>query len=311
MADLSKIKVGSTTYNLKDTSARADISELNTEVSQQSATIVNKLDKNQGSVNVGKILEINAQGNLIPTEKPSGIGKNLLDNPWFNSGNVVNQRGVTNFTVGNYGIDRWKLISGSASVGTNGITLNGTLRQIRENSLGTNNLKASVICSSGTATASYNDSTKYFDIVSSGGVIKAAKLEVGSISTLEMDTAPNYAEELLKCQRFFYAFRSTDSSNFDIGIATCAVNNTLVYPTFNLPTQMRVAPSVTVSSNSMILLSLEAGVGAKETTAIDFNSANITNDRISLQLTSSGLTVRTWYRIVMKTNQYIYFSADL
>ena len=33
--------------------------------------------------------------------------------------------------------------------------------------------------------------------------IKAVKLEVGSVSTLAMDTAPNYATELLKCQRYF------------------------------------------------------------------------------------------------------------
>jgi hypothetical protein len=33
--------------------------------------------------------------------------------------------------------------------------------------------------------------------------LRAFKLELGSISTLAMDTAPNYAEELLKCQRYF------------------------------------------------------------------------------------------------------------
>ena len=33
---------------------------------------------------------------------------------------------------------------------------------------------------------------------------KAVKLELGIASTLAMDTAPNYATELLKCQRYFY-----------------------------------------------------------------------------------------------------------
>ena len=34
--------------------------------------------------------------------------------------------------------------------------------------------------------------------------IKAIKLELGTVSTLALDTAPNYATELLKCQRYFY-----------------------------------------------------------------------------------------------------------
>lgn len=33
--------------------------------------------------------------------------------------------------------------------------------------------------------------------------VRAVKLELGSISTLAMDTAPNYASELLKCQRYY------------------------------------------------------------------------------------------------------------
>ena len=70
MADLSKIKVGSTTYNLKDTSARADISELNTEVSQQSAT---KVDKAQGAENVGKVMTVGADGNLSPQTPTGGV----------------------------------------------------------------------------------------------------------------------------------------------------------------------------------------------------------------------------------------------
>ena len=45
--------------------------------------------------------------------------------------------------------------------------------------------------------------------------IKAMKLEKGNISTLAMDTAPNYATELLKCQRYFhkYATQSLRPSN--------------------------------------------------------------------------------------------------
>ncbi|MBQ0079704.1 MAG: hypothetical protein KBS66_07445 [Eubacterium sp.] len=43
-------------------------------------------------------------------------------------------------------------------------------------------------------------------------VFIAMKLELGSVSTLENDSAPNYAEELLKCQRYY---QEIDSSLFN------------------------------------------------------------------------------------------------
>lgn len=51
--------------------------------------------------------------------------------------------------------------------------------------------------------------------------IRAVKLELGSVSTLAMDTAPNYATELLKCQRYFiggkleslYAYKASGRIN--------------------------------------------------------------------------------------------------
>ena len=74
---------------------------------------------------------------------------------------------------------------------------------------------------------------------------KAIKLELGSVSTLAMDTAPNYATELLKCQRYF------ERNNwYDWGCITCrtagVLNYGMTYPflvkkrgvptfTFNVP----------------------------------------------------------------------------
>lgn len=120
--------------------------------------------------------------------------RNLLDNPFF----TVNQRGVTSFSVGAYGVDRWKLISGSAAVTENGIQLNGTLRQIIKNAVN-KSVTANVKMYSGTATVTYDDTTKYCDIVSSGGVVRAAKLEVGAVNTLANDTVPDYGAESVKC----------------------------------------------------------------------------------------------------------------
>lgn len=60
--------------------------------------------------------------------------------------------------------------------------------------------------------------------------IKALKLEVGEISTLAMDPRPEYAAELLKCQRYFQRIGLTQYENIGSGIiktsqiATCVIN---------------------------------------------------------------------------------------
>ena len=120
--------------------------------------------------------------------------ENLLDNPWF----TVNQRGAVTYSVGGYGVDRWKLVSGTAVVTENGIQLNGTLRQTLDISL-ENGVNASVKLYSGTAIATYYNATKQFDIVSSGGIIRSAKLERGAISTLANDLPPDDSTEFVKC----------------------------------------------------------------------------------------------------------------
>ena len=196
--------------------------------------------------------------------------ENLLDNPWF----TVNQRGYANYIVGvgtdtgtakyydpengeGYSADRWKLISGSAVITENGIQLNGTLRQIREFAVGTGTF-ASVKMHSGTAAVTYDDATKYFDIVSSGGVIRAVKLEVGHISTLANDTTPNYQQELAKCQRFYQRYKTVSSSNSVIcnGISW---NTRTARFVFDLSVAMRAMPTLTVSDiNGLLVRDTEA-----------------------------------------------------
>ena len=50
------------------------------------------------------------------------------------------------------------------------------------------------------------DSGSFRFIVYTDTTFKAIKLEFGTVSTLGMDTAPNYATELLKCQRYFFRY---------------------------------------------------------------------------------------------------------
>lgn len=163
-------------------------------------------------------------------------GANLLHNWYFP--NPVNQRGVsgTISTLG-YFIDSWNLTSGSVTLTSNGLTLNGTITQILEYTAGTD-VTASVSMYSGTATASYNNSTKTFTITSSGGTIRAAKLEKGTVSTLVNDAPPDYGELLALCQRYqvllspFIRFRT--------------VGYTVEYLDFFVPTPrtMRITPAI-------------------------------------------------------------------
>lgn len=61
-----------------------------------------------------------------------------------------------------------------------------------------------IITDTGTVTAS--GATKFFIMLNENSSItfRAVKLEYGTVSTLANDHAPDYASELLKCQRYFY-----------------------------------------------------------------------------------------------------------
>lgn len=132
---------------------------------------------------------------------------NLLINPDFK----INQRGETDFSVTyhqgtpipqsqKYTVDRWRIMDGKANISNGKFVLSGTIIQVLENSIGSD-FTATVSVESGTATASYNDSTKTFSIVGNNAVLNWAKLEYGSIATPFIP--PDPTTELLKCKRYF------------------------------------------------------------------------------------------------------------
>ena len=166
---------------------------------------------------------------------------NLLDNPWF----TVNQRGQSSYTDGTYTVDRWlKNTPGTISVSNNLVTI-GTEALIRQpfedfSQINGKTVTVSVLYSDGTMDTATTIATtdgliKNFDKIrlswftansitwlvitniftTDAVTIKAVKLELGSVSTLAMDTAPNQSLETLKCQRYFhkYATESLRPSN--------------------------------------------------------------------------------------------------
>ena len=168
---------------------------------------------------------------------------NLLHNWYFP--NPVNQRGVSGtISTTGYFIDRWILTSGSVTLTSNGLTLNGTITQILEYEVGTD-VTSSTSMYSGTATAAYNNSTKTFTITSSGGTIRAAKLEKGTVSTLANDAPPDRGEQLSICQRYQYAIKSYAR------YAPCWVTTNWIDFAISLPCNMRVNPTFAI--NNMVI----------------------------------------------------------
>lgn len=145
--------------------------------------------------------------------------------------------------------------------------------------------------------------------------IKAVKLELGSVSTLAMDTAPNYATELLKCQRYFQRIKiKTNYAMLGLARAVSATSaQSFITPTVPL----RTYPSLTVgniSSLSFFANSTSYSINNIVMGTCSYNDSDVVG--IQLQFTSSGLTTDDLLSFAgnnqVATNApYLDLSADL
>ena len=147
--------------------------------------------------------------------------------------------------------------------------------------------------------------------IKAGNVIRAVKLEVGLVSTLANDTAPNYQQELAKCQRYFYRFKASTSltSPFSRGFA---VNATQMWAEVNLPTNMRTTPTMSYNLLSDFKYSATDSAGALAMTGLSLGS--MAGNCANLLITDSNhtLTIGKTYIIYMQNSgAYIDFSSDL
>jgi len=165
--------------------------------------------------------------------------ENLLDNPWF----TVNQRGQSSYTDpgnGKYTVDRWKIYNyNTLTVSSNGVSsieLYQYFEEDRVKPLLGKTVTLSILLQDGRIRYSSGQLPNAFPSVDTAYIetnvgdniwlyiiltsskllqvqirnwsdqvidVRAVKLEFGSISTLAMDTAPNYQQELAKCQRYY------------------------------------------------------------------------------------------------------------
>jgi hypothetical protein len=140
--------------------------------------------------------------------------------------------------------------------------------------------------------------------------VKAVKLELGSVSTLAMDTAPNYQQELAKCQRYFVRYAST-ANNSSISFGAIATVNKQWYGVVSLPVVMRTTPTITY--NGTIFVYFEANTALNQNVlsiAISNMMTNVGKLRANFADTTS-LTVGMTGELQLHDSAYIDFSADL
>lgn len=137
--------------------------------------------------------------------------------------------------------------------------------------------------------------------------LRAAKLEIGSVSTLANDAPPDYGEELAKCQRYFWRLDGAGNySAYGLAVAPTTTSANLFVTT---PVQMRATPTVTYSGTFQLRVYDSAG-DTRGITAISVDT--IASNVIKLNITAASLTVG-WVMQLRNAGAtgYIDFSADL
>lgn len=240
-------------------------------------------------------------------DRGPGSNLNLLDNWHF--ADPINQRNKSGtVTAAGYFIDRWKLVSGSVTLTDNGLVLNGTISQVLETAPG-GTVTASALTTAGLGTASYNAATKTFCVTATGQTVVAAKLELGSVQTLAVqsgsnwvlnDPPPNKALELARCQRYF--IRIAGSANPVIFGAQNTIFGQLWIP---LPLTMRVNPTYLIQAD---LLMGEDPPGGPHTGTAELSKIGVYIRRNDFNVTSGYYSGMVYFNT---NSDYIDLSADL
>lgn len=255
--------------------------------------------------------------------KVQPCNRNLLDNWYF--ANPVNQRDVSGtISSAGYFLDRWKLVSGSVTINTDGITLNGTMQQVLETApVVTVTASAMTQAGVGEVVPTYNSATKTVTVTAAGKKIVAVKLELGSQQTLAhqvsgawvLNEMPDYGEELTKCMRYLQVI-ATPYDTSGNGVAIGYANNTVdLWVPIPLAVPMRISPTPTIPTGGVSLFKLGKTSNAlKDVTKVTGGWAMQTGGACSVRsliFTASGLTAGETYALFMKQNAQIVFSAEL
>ena len=144
--------------------------------------------------------------------------------------------------------------------------------------------------------------------------VAAAKLELGEGQTLVRNDAdgnwvfngiPNYAEELAKCQRYFYAVRTTGNNMLATAIANTTTNLLFAMP---LPVPMRANPA---ASYSNLLYSKSGGSAGTAPSSVSPISTINNETAIRTLMLGGSFTTGTPYALILTDGGYLYLDANL
>lgn len=284
--------------------------------------------KEQARANIGAPAPYTAgdgiaiSGSVIAA-KVQPCNRNLLDNWYF--GNPVNQRDVSGtISSAGYFLDRWKLVSGSVTINTDGITLNGTMRQVLETApVGTVTASALTQAGVGDVVPAYDSASKTVTVTADGKKLVAVKLELGPQQTLAhqedgvwvLNEIPDYGEELTKCMRYLQVLAAPYDTSGN-GVAIGYANNTVdLWVPIPLAVPMRISPTPTVPTGGTALFKAgKTSDSPKDVTRVTGGWAMQTGGACSVRsliFTSSGLTAGETYALFMRQGAQIVFSAEL
>lgn len=265
---------------------------------------------------------ISISGSVIAA-KVQPCNRNLLINWYF--GNPVNQRDVSGtISSAGYFLDRWKLVSGSVTINTDGITLNGTMQQVLETApVGTVTASALTQAGVGEVVPTYDSASKTVTVTADGKKLVAVKLEMGSQQTLAhqadgawaLNEIPDYGEELTKCMRYLQVLAAPYDTSGN-GVAIGYANNTVdLWVPIPLAVPMRISPTPAIPTGGAALLKVGKTSGSpKDVTRVTGGWAMQTGGACSMRsliFTSSGLTAGETYALFMRQGAQIVLSAEL
>lgn len=255
--------------------------------------------------------------------KVQPCNKNLIINWYF--GNPVNQRDVSGtISSAGYFLDRWKLVSGSVTINTDGITLNGTMQQVLETAPpGTVTASALTPAGVGEVVPTYDSANKTVTVTAAGKKLVAVKLELGTEQTLAhqengkwvLNEIPDYGEELTKCMRYLQII-STPYDTSGNGVAIGYANNTVdLWVPIPLAVPMRISPTPAIPTGGVSLFKVGKTSNAlKDVTRVTGGWAMQTGGACSMRsliFTSSGLTAGETYALFLRQGAQIVLSSEL
>ena len=250
----------------------------------------------------------------------------------------INQRGQTSYGASTRAFDRWITESGSSvTLSSNGATFSGSTVSLYDGAAAANLVGKTVTISaqlgdgtiiSGTGvvnllsqdttiqawlpTGGYvgffifaNAQSYQFCRIYSGSatLIRAVKLELGTVSTLANDPPPDFGEELRKCQRYLWCKTFPQYTQIGTGVATDA-NNCVIDVV--LPATMRTGATITFTAN-VLLIGAGGAIVAASVSAINIIDNHA---RINAVAASSMVTHNT-YSFITSAETTMTISAEL